>query len=178
MAEDETAADVIHPYLTGDELLTHPDGRPARYVIDLNDCEDLLAAAAHGPAFDRLKKLVLPTMEGNARQERELLGKEIGPRQSHLKKWWKFWRGRPEFIKKVSELQRYVVCARVTKRPVFEFVSARIHPNDALNAFAVADDYSFGILQSGLHWEWFKARCSTLKGDFRYTSDTVFDSFP
>jgi hypothetical protein len=33
-------------------------------------------------------------------------------------------------------------------------------------------------LQSTLHWEWFKARCSTLKGDYRYTSNTVFDSFP
>lgn len=34
-----------------------------------------------------------------------------------------------------------------------------------------------GILQSSLHWEWFKARCSTLEERFRYTSDTVFDSF-
>ena len=27
-------------------------------------------------------------------------------------------------------------------------------------------------MQSGIHWAWFKIRCSTLKGDFRYTSDT------
>jgi MmeI, target recognition domain len=33
-------------------------------------------------------------------------------------------------------------------------------------------------LQSGIHWAWFKSRCSTLKGDFRYTADTVFDAFP
>ncbi len=44
--------------------------------------------------------------------------------------------------------------------------------------FPLDDDYSFGILQSVVHWEWFVARCSTLKGDWRYTSDTVFDSFP
>ena len=29
-----------------------------------------------------------------------------------------------------------------------------------------------------MHWEWFKARGSTLTERFRYTSDTVFDSFP
>lgn len=40
------------------------------------------------------------------------------------------------------------------------------------------DDYSFGILQSEIHWEWFTARCSTLKGDWRYTSESVFNSFP
>jgi len=44
--------------------------------------------------------------------------------------------------------------------------------------FPFADDYSFGILQSGIHFEWFKARCSTLEARFRYTSDTVFDTFP
>jgi hypothetical protein len=44
--------------------------------------------------------------------------------------------------------------------------------------FAFADDYSFGILQSGLHWAWFTAKCSTLTERFRYTSDTVFDTFP
>jgi hypothetical protein len=47
-----------------------------------------------------------------------------------------------------------------------------------LQVFPLADYYSFGILQSGIHWEWFKSRCSTLKGDWRYTSNTVFDSFP
>ncbi len=53
-----------------------------------------------------------------------------------------------------------------------------IRPNAALIVFPLPDDYSFGVLQSGIHWLWFVERCSTLKGDFRYTSDTVFDAFP
>ncbi|HET9868576.1 MAG TPA: type IIL restriction-modification enzyme MmeI, partial [Nitrospira sp.] len=75
-------------------------------------------------------------------------------------------------------LNRYIVCGRVTKRPIFEFVAPDIHPNDSLTAFPLNDDYSFGILQSGIHWLWFLERCSTLKSDPRYTSNTVFDSFP
>jgi hypothetical protein len=43
--------------------------------------------------------------------------------------------------------------------------------------FPFSDDYTFGILQSSLHWIWFINRCSTIKGDPRYTSNTVFDSF-
>lgn len=78
----------------------------------------------------------------------------------------------------IDELPRYCVCGRVTKRPVFEFISSKIHPNDAIQVFPLFDDYSFGILQSIVHWKWFVARCSTLKGDFRYTSNSVFDSFP
>ena len=41
-----------------------------------------------------------------------------------------------------------------------------------------SDDYSFGILQSGIHWSWFIATCSKLKGDFRYTPESVSDTFP
>jgi hypothetical protein len=66
----------------------------------------------------------------------------------------------------------------VTKRPVFVFVGSSINPNDAVQVFALADDYSFGILQSGVHWLWFIERCSTLTERPRYTSNTVFDSFP
>ena len=177
MRKNERAAKVIHPYLIGDELLSNDGGCPSRYVIDVNHCEDITALGAYGPAFERLKESVLPAMQKLAEGERRTLGKKIGPRQTHFRRWWKFWRARAKCIKAISELPRYVVCARVTKRPIFEFVSHDIHPNDALNVFVVADDYSFGILQSGLHWLWFKERCSTLKGDFRYTSDTVFDTF-
>jgi hypothetical protein len=47
-----------------------------------------------------------------------------------------------------------------------------------LKAFLFADDYSFGILQSGIHYAWFLSKGSSLKGDPRYTPDTVFDTFP
>jgi hypothetical protein len=42
----------------------------------------------------------------------------------------------------------------------------------------MADDYSFGILQSNAHWQWFITRCSKLTERFRYTPDSVFDTFP
>ena len=44
--------------------------------------------------------------------------------------------------------------------------------------FSQDDDYSFGILQSSTHWIWFVNRCSTLTERYRYTSNTVFDTFP
>ena len=77
----------------------------------------------------------------------------------------------------LAKIPRYIVCGQVTKRPIFEFISSNISPNAALLVFPLADDYSFGILQSDLHWQWFRARCSTLEERPRYTSDTVFDSF-
>src|SRR5439155_3052741 len=81
-------------------------------------------------------------------------------------------------IDKISKLRRYMVCSEVTKRPIFSFVDPQIRPDHTLEAFVFEDDYSFGVLQSGIHWAWFIATCSKLKGDFRYTPESVFDTFP
>ena len=78
----------------------------------------------------------------------------------------------------LAGLSRYIVCSRVTKRPIFIFLSPDTRPNDSLQVFAFEDDYSFGVLASNTHWQWFVAQCSTLAGRFRYTSNTVFDTFP
>ena len=112
-----------------------------------------------------------------ADDENKSTGRDKGPRQNHAQRWWKHWRGRAEMLEKISSVPRYIACSRTTRRPIFEFIHNSIHPNDALQLFPLADDYSFGILQSSLHADWFAERCSTLKRDPRYTSNTVFDSF-
>lgn len=58
------------------------------------------------------------------------------------------------------------------------FLSTAFLPTNALKVFAFDDDYSFGILQSNTHWQWFVAKCSKLTERFRYTPESVFDTFP
>jgi len=129
-------------------------------------------------AFEIIKERVMPNVLVKAEREKVETGNGSGPRQTHAKTWWQFWRPRPQVIARLRTIPRYVAGSSVTKRPIFQFIDSHIHPNAQVIAFKFADDYSFGILQSGMHWEWFKARCSTFKSDFRYTSDTVFDTFP
>ena len=177
---------VLFPYLTADEVLGGARSLPERYVIDFGDL-DLLTAKKQAPVlFARIEDLVLPDRRKRAQQEdsRNAEAKAAGldakinrDHASALGLWWQLFRRRQEMLRTTERLARYIVCGRVTKRPIFEFVSPGIHPNDALMIFPYEDDYSFGILQSGVHWVWFVNRCSTLKGDFRYTSNTVFDTF-
>lgn len=175
MRKDATSAPAIHPYLTGDNLLRK--GKPSRYAIDLNHCGDLQAALRHKLAYKHVEAKVMPDVLKKAEKEKE---KDDGEnaRQEHAKRWWRFWRGRAKMMNCIGQARRYIVCVRHTRRPIFEFIDPTIHPNDALQVFPFEDDYSFGVLQSGVHWAWFVARCSTLKRDYRYTSNTVFDSFP
>jgi len=176
--QDHKSKPVIYPYLTGDDILSHPQSLPSRYAIDLNKCADRSLAMKYSQAFAHVKKYVMPTIQANAEDEKKKTGKETGPRQTHFRRWWKYWRYRPEMIEKIESLPRYIVCSRVTKRSVFEFISSDIRPSDALQVFSLADDYSFGILQSGIHWLWFTEKCSSLKRDLRYTSESVFNTFP
>jgi len=184
--EDKQSREVIFPFLGGDDLLSSCPPTPTRYVIDFHP-QDVLAAARYKKPFGIVKKFVLPERESAAKKEaernKEVLDKNPNAKVNHhhenfLKHWWLLGWARAEMVKQISELPRYIVCSRVTKRPVFEFASSNVRPNDSMTVFAFADDYSFGILQSGIHWAWFTAKCSTLTERFRYTSDTVFDTFP
>jgi hypothetical protein len=176
--QDAKSKSVIYPYLTGDDLLSNLQGLPSRYAIDLNHCSDLAAAKRYGKAFNYVKQNVMPAMKAAAAEELKKTGKATGVRQNHYKRWWRYWRGRGELIEAISAIPRYIACCQVTKRPIFEFIESAIRPNAALIVFPLPDDYSFGILNSSLHWLWFTVSCSTMKKDFRYTSNTVFDTFP
>jgi hypothetical protein len=186
IAEHPEYADVLFPFLIADDLIGEKDGKPTRYVIDFQG-KDVIEAKRCADLFSRIQRTVLPDREkATAKEEaRNKKARSTNPNAkvnnhhaNFLRKWWILSYAREDMIAALDKLPRYVVCGRVTKRPIFEFVDVRIRPNDALQVFPYADDYSFGVLQSGIHWAWFVARCSTLKSDFRYTSNTVFDSFP
>jgi hypothetical protein len=184
---DKKNEDVIHPYLIGEELLGQMHSQPQRYVIDFRKAKDVFEVASYKDLYNHIHEFVYPLFKKKADDEvkRNEDAKKINPEykekkdhQSAFKTWYKLFRSRNELMDHIEDIDRYIACSCVTKRPIFEFISSKIHPNAALQVFPLDDDYSFGILQSVVHWEWFVARCSTLKGDWRYTSDTVFDSFP
>jgi hypothetical protein len=177
-------SEVLHPFLIGDDLLE--SGLPTRFVIDFQG-KSIFEAQQFGDLYERIKMAVLPDRkESKAKEDRrnsELLKANPKARVNHhhanfLNRWWMLSYARAELVALLGTLPRYIVCSRVTKRPIFEFIHPSIRPGDALQVFPFADDYTFGILQSKVHWQWFTARCSTLEERFRYTSDTVFDSFP
>lgn len=169
IARDMVCMEVIKPYLIGDDVLSG-NGQASRSLIDFGS-RTILEAQRYQSAFLHLQHAVLPKMEAHAT-------KAESERAASLNYWWLHWRSRTALIQAINGLSRYLVCSRVTKRPIFAFVSSAIRPGDALQCFAFADDYSFGILQSHHHWVWFVEKCSKLKSDFRYTPESVFNTFP
>lgn len=185
IAKHPKYADVVFPFLIANDLIASKTSKPSRYVVDFQG-KDVVEAGTFPEVFKRIKAQVLPVREKAAAKEesRNKAALTANPKtkvnrhhSNFLKNWWRMSYDRADMIGTIKG-KRYIVCGQVTKRPIFEFVSTRIRPNAACMVFAHDDDYSFGILQSVIHWVWFTNRCSTLKGDPRYTSNTVFDSFP
>jgi hypothetical protein len=160
--------DVIHPYMIGADIVGV--GKPSRWLIDFQSLS-ILGAQAYSLPFERLKSEVLPAMQAAAVVD-------TSERSASLATWWQHWRPRKELLLTIAGLPRYLACSRVTKRPLLAFVSATVRPGDALQAFAFSDDYSFGVLQSNAHYLWFHAKCSNMKSDPRYTSESIFHTFP
>ena len=172
---ESKCADVLFPYMIGRDLVDK--GRPSRWIIDFGR-RDLFEASSYEKPFARVKALVMPTVLAKGEKEKRITGKQ-STRWSRLsERWWHLRDSQPGTMRAVSSVPRYIACSRVTKRPIFAFVSSAIHPDNSLMVFPFADDYSFGLLQSESHWRWFTSNCSKLTERFRYTADTVFDTFP
>ncbi len=166
------SAEVLHPFLIGRDLVTG-DGSPTRSVIDLSGI-DVITAQSYVSAFDHVKQHVLPFVDAKSKPG----ASHDSGREAHLDKWWEMWRPRPEMLQAMKGLTRYVACADVTKRPIFAFIHPSIRPDHQIRVFVFSDDYSFSIIQSNAHWLWFTTKGSKLTERFRYSSRSIWDTFP
>ena len=174
---DSELAEVLFPYMTGDDLLD--DVQPSRYVIDFAQ-RDVLDASRYSKAFAIVEELVMPMVMARAEEEKLATGKTNTRWTRMAERWWQFRDYQPGLMALILSTSRYVACSRTTKRPVFAFVSSAIHPDTKLMCFAYEDDYAFGVIQSNPHWEWLTSKGSRLKTahDRSYSSTTVWETFP
>ncbi len=178
--------DVIFPFLGANQWLADSKSIFDRYVIDFKKLE-LFQAQKYPKVLEIVKDKVLPTRKSNYEKEQKrnakLLAKNPDARinrhhENFLKKWWRLSYPREDLLNIIANMPRYIVVSQVTRRPIFDFISSNIHPNASLVVFTFNDDYTYGILQSTLHWIWTKERCSTLTERIRYTSTTIYETFP
>lgn len=168
--------EVLKPFLIGEELVGNKNAQPERFVIDFTFL-NIMEASTFKEPFAILQKKVLPFIEQKAKEEENGVSKANG-RMQQLKMWWKMWRRREDMLNEKNNLKRFIACARVTQRAIFDFFESDINPNDKVMAFMFEDDYSFGIIQSGIHWKWFLEKCTTLGETPNYNSAAIWDTFP
>jgi hypothetical protein len=110
-------------------------------------------------------------------KERANAGGQTHHYERWLRAWWQPREPSTRFFGQLGAHHRMIVCSSPQARPIFALLSSAFVPTNTLQVFAFSDDYSFGIIQSSLHWEWTKAKGGRVRADFRYTSE-VWRTFP
>lgn len=187
---DPGSAAFVHPYVGGELLLRQP--HLTTCVIDLPH-DDAVKVKAEAPgAVARLRETVLPDRQARAAQKSEAAAAVLaedpdakihGHHARFLDGWWRHAYRRSDMLSafKKSQKRRYIAVSRVASEKrlsVYTFIETDIRPDDSLTVLALDDDYSFGVVSSELHRLWLLERCSKLETRLRYTSTTVWDTFP
>ncbi|OLT45209.1 type II restriction endonuclease subunit M [Saccharomonospora sp. CUA-673] len=168
---DPRNAEVIFPYLNGDDLNSRPDSSASRWVIDFNDRTETEAAKYLLP-FQRVKEQVKPERRRLKPDGSFVLRKPLPDR------WWQYAEKRPALRKAIAELDAVLAIARVSKTVMPLRVPTEQVPSEACVVFA-SDSYSDqAVLSSNLHQIWAITYGSGMRNDPRYTPSDVFETFP
>lgn len=171
IAADPRNADVIFPYLNGQDLNSSPTQQASRQIINFFDWT-VERAATYPLPFRRVEQFVKP--------ERTRLRPNGRPAvaQNAFDYWWRYERRRPNLYGAISDLDEVIVIAQVSNTLQPARVPARQVLAMMLVVFASDSSGLLGLLASGVHGEWVRKYASSMRTDVRYTPSDVFETFP
>jgi hypothetical protein len=164
IAADACNAEVLFPYLNGEDLNSRPDASASRWVIDFNDREEADAAAYPLP-FQRLVESVKAERRGKPKAVRDA-------------PWWLFLRARPAMRHAIITLPEVLVIALVSKTVMPVRVPTGQVFSHKLGVFADDGYGAQASMSSNLHQLWAVKYGSTMRADVNYSPSDVFETFP
>ncbi|MFT9533143.1 type IIL restriction-modification enzyme MmeI [Mycobacteroides abscessus subsp. abscessus] len=164
IAADARNAEVLFPYLNGEDLNSRTDASASRWVIDFNDRSEEEAAKYRLP-FTRLEQRVKPERAKNNRK-------------IYRDYWWQYGEKRPAMRKAIAALPEVLVIALVSKTVMPMRVPSSQVFSHMLGVFATDDYGEQAVLSSSLHQLWAITYGSGMRNDPRYTPSDVFETFP
>lgn len=171
IAADARNAEVLFPYLNGEDLNSRPDTSASRWVIDFNDWNESRAATYELP-FGRLRERVKP--------ERQRLKPDgsYSLRRPLPDRWWQYAEKRPAMRRAIADLPEVLVLSRVSKTVMPLRVSTRQVINERCAIFATSSFADQAVLSSDAHFLWGVKYSSTLESRVTYAPSDAFETFP
>ena len=200
--EDPKNAEVIFPYIGGQEVNNHPRHEHHRYVIDFWDYplrredlgklwkdvdgdqrrewrrEGIVPTDYPGPVAADWPKLLAIV------EERVKLDRDRQNRKALRVRWWQYAEKRPGLyaaVRSPPPPPRYrgvITMSRVGQYGSVTFLPKDMVYSDSLIVFPRATRAAFCALQSRPHEIWARFFGSTLEDRLRYTPSDVFETFP
>jgi len=162
-------AEVLFPYLNGQDLNSHPDCSASRWVINFHDWS-LQEAQSYSDVFDIVELEVRPERQRRRPDGRYALRNPLPER------FWHYADKRPAMVRAVAKFDRVVVIALVSKVVMPAIVHTGQVFSHQLGVFATDDTGMLAFLSSAPHYWWTIERASTLETRIRYTPSDVFET--
>ncbi len=164
VADGEAAANVIHPYVNGRDVVQSPRNF---YIIDLFGLQPEQVRSAFPSTYQKVVQDVKPERDQNNRE-------------TYRRNWWIFGEPRREWRTAALGLSTYVATVKTAKHRIFVRLSGATLADSKLICFALDDATAFGILSSRLHNRWALATGGFLGvgNDPTYVKSKCFETFP
>ncbi|MCR6648530.1 MAG: SAM-dependent DNA methyltransferase [Cellulomonas sp.] len=160
--EDPRNAEVLFPYVNGEDLNQRPDGTGSRWVIDFYD-RSLDAASSYAIPMARLRHRVY--------DERQKVN-----RKALRERWWQYAEKRPGMRRAIADLDEVLAIARVSRTVMPMRLKTGSVLSEATVVFATDSYADQAVLSSSVHQMWAIKYSSGMRSDPRYTPSDVFET--
>jgi hypothetical protein len=175
IAKNPRNADVLFPYLNGEDLNSRHDQSASRWVINFKDWPLDRESAPDGyvgpvaadypDCLDIVRETVKPERDKNNRKQ-------------YQEKWWHYAEKRPKLYATISGMEKVLVVAQTSSTVAFSFVTRQQVFSNKIIVFVMDQYQSFAVIQSSFHGVWAWKYSSTMKTDLSYTPSDSFQTFP
>ena len=172
IAENTKNAEVILPYIGGEEVNSSPTHAHHRYVIDFRDRSEGDCSQEWPSLMNLVKKKVKPE------RTRKKPNGEFALRSPLPHRWWHHADKRPALYEAIAECERVLTIALTSNAVAMAWLHLPAVFSHSLGIFSLSTEADFGVMQSSLHRFWSFFTGSSMKDDLRYTPSDCFETFP
>jgi hypothetical protein len=166
IAENKKNAEVIFPYIGGEEVNTSPTHAHHRYVINFGERSEDECRREWPELMGIVERKVKP---GRLEQNREV----------RARYWWRFGESCPALYAAIAHCIEVPVVARTSRSLALAIVNSTMIFSENLIVFAVPSPWPlWPLIQCQAHDIWVRSFTSSFKDDLAYRPSDVFDSFP
>jgi len=169
IAENSKNAEVIFPYIGGEEVNSSPTHAHHRYVINFGERSE--------EECRREWPELMAIVERKVKPERDQL-KDNADGRRRKQNWWQFGRATPALDAAVAMCEQVLVTPCISNTLGF----ARLQPpkvfSHKLNVFPLPRAENLPLVQSRVHEFWARTFASSMKDDVNYSPTDCFETFP
>jgi hypothetical protein len=171
ITENSKTAEVIFPYIGGEEVNKSPSHAHHRYVINFGERSEVECRRAWPELMAILELKVKP-------DRTHLMGRNsVGTKRAT--NWWIHGGTAKELYAAIEGCERVLATnAQASPQYTQAFMAAGSIFANSLNVFPFSESSFLAILQSRLHEEFARNICSSLKDDLRHNPTDCFVTFP